>query len=102
MSKIVKVGKVDSAMMEAVAVQGDSLIYAHRDIEATTYACTGCGLVWTRKWHAESCEEREHATRFPQHYGWKANAYGKYFPSQTFVRRAVARDRGLVEAPVRA
>ena len=100
MSDIIKVGKVDSAMMVATGVAGDSMVYDHVAINATTYACTGCGLVWERKWYAETCEERKHAVKFPQHYGWKMNAYGKYFPTQTFVRRAIARDKSLVAVVV--
>lgn len=97
MSNVVKVGKVESAMMVATGILGDSMVYDHVAINATTYACTGCGLVWERKWHAETCEKREHAVKFPQHYGWKLNAYGKHFPTQTFVRKAVARDKSLVK-----
>jgi hypothetical protein len=99
MSDVVRVGKVDSAMMVATAVSGDSLIYDHVEINATTYACTGCGLVWGRKWYAETCEERKHATKFPQHYGWTMNAYGKYFPKDTYIRKAIARDTRLAKVP---
>jgi len=53
------------ATMDPILV-GDGLDYVEIDVEGYGWRCDGCGLVWTRKWHAETCESRSHASSFEQ------------------------------------
>ena len=91
MSSIVKVGKADTAMMEMRFSGADmNISYAEVGIEANTYACTGCGLVWDRKWYAETCESRNHVPSWEQRYGgYIENGVPKGYKG--YVRQALQR-----------
>ena len=70
MSNIVKLNTVDSSMMEMrVSGHDMNVTYEEVHIQANTYACVGCGLVWDRKWYAETCEKRNHVSKWEQRYG---------------------------------
>ena len=70
MSAIKRIGETSSGMMEPhVDSSGEATYYVKKEITATTYGCTGCGLVWDRKRYAEECESRGHSTFFTQYYG---------------------------------
>jgi hypothetical protein len=60
------------------------------------WRCDGCGLVWDRKWHAESCPSRNHATRWEQRYGGRVEN-GRHVGYTAYTRAAIRRER--VEAP---
>tara|TARA_Y100000310_G_scaffold249788_1_gene255910 strand:- start:1552 stop:1848 length:297 start_codon:yes stop_codon:yes gene_type:complete len=70
MSEIVKLDVVETEMME-MRLSGEALnvSYEQVGIQANSYGCTGCGLVWDRKWYAEQCEDRNHVSKWEQRYG---------------------------------
>lgn len=53
----------------------------------------GCRLVWTRKWHAESCAARGHRNRFYQYYYRQVVIEGNVtLIEERYERRALRRD----------
>ena len=70
MSNIVKLDVVETEMME-MRFSGVELnvSYEQVGIQSNSYGCTGCGLVWDRKWYAEQCEDRNHVSKWEQRYG---------------------------------
>jgi len=68
MAAVRKLGKVQSGAM-VPHVSGDSIWWEEERIEPHSYACLGCGNVWSRKWQAETCEDRGHVASFAQRYG---------------------------------
>jgi hypothetical protein len=91
MSSVRQLGKVEAEAME-MRFSGDSLSvsYVQADIKPFSYACLGCGLIWSRKWHAETCEERGHVATWEQCYGGLVEN-GEYRPAKTYTRRAIGR-----------
>jgi hypothetical protein len=70
MTTRVGTSKREHQVMEVVAVNADgNATYIERTISGYAWACDDCGLVWEKKWYAESCERRGHPKRFDQHYG---------------------------------
>ena len=65
---------------------------------AHLWRCDGCGLVWEKKWHAATCEQRRHVSSFPQGpYGVAGVVNGRPVPFpggeiRYYTRRAVRRD----------
>lgn len=88
MSAIRKVGKTSTRMME---MRGwEEVYYSEVGIQANTYACTDCGLVWDRKWYAETCEDRNHISTWEQKYGGRIEN-GRYIGYTAYVREAIYR-----------
>ena len=92
MSAIRKMDKVEAAYMEP-HISGNTVFYSENSGEFNSYACLGCGWIWDRKWQAETCEGRRHASRFEQGYGG-GGVNGVYKPATTFIRTPVGRMRG--------
>ena len=66
---------IDHEVMEP-HLSGDSLWYTEETIQqAKPWRCNGCGNIWAKKWHAETCEEREHRKSFDQKYAYKPEGY---------------------------
>ena len=79
--------KVTTTMMET----SNGETWHSKDIEVSLTACSSCGLLWDRKWQAESCEERGHVESFPQHYGGYVEN-DEYKPSKTYIRKSYGRN----------
>ena len=98
MAKVVRMGKINTTMM-APRFTGVELNvhWVHEDINPNSYGCTGCGLVWSRKWQAETCEEREHVRQFEQRYGGivENNVHKGY---KAYTRSAIGRDKAIRRA----
>ena len=98
MAKVVKMGKVNTEMMAPRFTGAElNVHWVHEDINPNSYGCTGCGLVWSRKWQAESCEERGHVRQFEQRYGGivENNIHKGY---KAYTRYAVGRDKAIRKA----
>ena len=67
MSEIRRVAPTEATIMEPYLV-GDGLEYRETTVKKWSWQCLGCGLLWSIKWHAESCERRDHAPRWEQMY----------------------------------
>lgn len=69
MSAIRKLETVAHQIMEP-HLSGDSLTYHEAEIESPAYQCLApnCGLVWAKKWHAETCEQHGHRPTWQQMY----------------------------------
>jgi hypothetical protein len=89
MSAIKTTIKVESIMMDP-RVSDSSVWWVEKDINPTLYYCSECQLLWSRKWHAEKCGQRNHITSFPQHYGG-VNENGVYKPRATYMRHSYGR-----------
>ena len=75
--------------------------YVETVLEQThLWRCDGCGLVWEKRWHAQSCEERGHARSFDQGpYGVRYVENGRPVGNLRWYRRsAVRRERVGVAA----
>ena len=95
MAKIVKMGKVQAEAMVAYGVPA-GIQWSPEGITPNSYGCVGCGLVWSRKWQASSCEERSHVRAFAQHYGgYMLN--GVHVGGKTYTRTALSRDEAICE-----
>jgi len=79
--------KVTTTMMETT--NGET--WHEKSIEVSLTACSSCGLLWDRKWQAESCEKRGHVESFPQHYGGYVEN-GVYKPANTYIRKSYGRN----------
>ena len=93
MSKVLRLDKVEAETMvphftgEALEVH-----WVPEDITPNSYGCAGCGLVWSRRWQAETCEERGHVSQFDQRYGGRfENGVHKGFTAYT--RYAIRRSK---------
>ena len=64
MSKVLKCEPIESAVMSATVDGG----YVERGYTGNAWKCAGCGRVWEKRWHSESCEQRGHVDRFKQEY----------------------------------
>lgn len=60
--KITKVGRTVTGVMEPM-MDGS---FRETSYEGNLWRCEECGLVWDKKWYAETCAQREHATSFQQ------------------------------------
>jgi len=103
MAKVVRMGKVDTTMMVPRFTGVElNVHWISEDIKPNSYGCTACGLIWSRKWQAESCEGRGHVREFDQKYGgYVENNIHKGF--KAYRRYAIGRDKGIqVEEAVTA
>jgi hypothetical protein len=96
MSKSTFVEASETAVMEPT-ITGT---YVERTVKSALWRCEGCGLVWEKRWHAETCESRGHKDRFAQGpYGVQRMENGKLVGTlHWYERRAVRRDRVAVSA----
>ena len=64
------------------------------------WRCDGCGLVWEKRWHAETCESRSHRASFEQGpYGVRYVENGRPVGDlKWYTRRAVRREKVEVVA----
>lgn len=69
-------------------------VEAHEE-KAHAWRCDGCGLVWEKRWHAETCESRKHITSFEQGpYGVSRVENGKLVGNlKWYTRRAIRREK---------
>ena len=95
MSSIVRVGRVSTSMMEP-NMMSEVDIWREVGIEANTYGCTGCGLVWDRKWYAEQCEDRNHAHTWEQRYGGRIENE-RHVGYKAYSRTALAYRKDIVK-----
>jgi hypothetical protein len=67
----------------------------HTAEQAHAWRCDGCGLVWEKRWHAETCTKRGHKTSFVQGpYGVRGVENGKLIGTPTYyTRRAIRREQ---------
>ena len=65
--------------------------YQERSYVAYEWMCTDCGLVWTRKWHAETCAERKHVSHWLQRYPKGPIVNGKPSRVDEYPRDAIRR-----------
>ena len=103
MAKVVRMGKVDTTMMAPRFTGAElNVHWVHEDIKPNSYGCTGCGLVWSRKWQAESCEERGHVSEFEQRYGGRFEQMlggpERHIGYTAYTRYAIGRDKAIREA----
>jgi len=103
MSKVVRMGKVNTTMMSPRFTGAElNVHWVHEDINPNSYGCTGCGLVWSRKWQAESCEERAHVRQFEQRYGGRVEqmvgGQPRHVDYTAYTRSAIGRDKAIRRA----
>lgn len=66
--------------------------YVQRTAEyASAWKCSDCGLVWQKKWYADTCGDRGHKSAFQQHYGGYV-LNGKYVGGTSYTRQALRRE----------
>lgn len=85
-------------------LSGDSVYYHEESIEGCAYRCNGCGLMWAKRWYAETCEKRGHKTSFDQVYTYRPEGFlthGRYAENR-YTRYALGRDRQFVKQEVAA
>jgi hypothetical protein len=97
MSNVTRREQAATEMMTATMsgnYEPHTLEYAH------LWRCDGCGLVWQKRWHAETCEGRGHKTSFQQGpYGVQRVENGKAVGTLTYyTRQAVRREKVEVMA----
>jgi hypothetical protein len=92
MSSVTRRDKINTEIMEPHLTQ-NTFYYVETTVEqVSSWRCDGCGLVWEKKWHAESCENRDHKTSFEQRYGGTI-VNGKHVGYRAFVRKAMRREK---------
>lgn len=83
--------KRNHQVMEVTHVYEDgSATYAERTITGFAWGCDSCGLIWEKKWHAESCSQHGHQPRFEQHYGGYV-VNGQHRGGTSYTRHAIGR-----------
>jgi hypothetical protein len=94
-STVTRRGKCETAAMEPT-VTGN---YYERSYEGYLWRCDGCGLLWTKRWHAETCESRGHKTMFKQGpYGCTGVVNGVMQGNLTWYDRvSVGREGGMTD-----
>jgi hypothetical protein len=91
----IKSWKVEHEVMEARLSGSDSLTYIEKTVSGNAHKCVECGLVWAKRWHAETCASRNHETAFVQRYAYKPEGYatnGKV-AWNSYTRYALGRDK---------
>lgn len=83
--------KIVAGTMEPL-IDGD---WRETNVEKYAYQCTGCGLVWSREWHADTCRDRGHVSEWQQRYtsGPVVNGrptHERFYPRIALRREAVA------------
>jgi hypothetical protein len=65
-----KLGHIKHEVME-MRFHGPALnvTYIEKTISGNAWACEDCGLIWEKRWYADSCTKRGHALAFEQTYG---------------------------------
>jgi hypothetical protein len=92
---VTRVGsKREHNVMEPILTpDGSDAGYVERTIEGFAWMCDDCGLIWEKKWHAETCIRRSHVRVWEQRYGgYVENGIhrgGKAFPRVAIGRRPV-------------
>ena len=93
-SRVSRLEARKTTIMEPV-LSGDSVVYRQADVDGYLWRCEDCGLVWDKKWYADSCSKRSHVPSFEQGpYGVTHMENGVpqgrlYY----YTRRAIRRDR---------
>jgi hypothetical protein len=95
MSKVTMQGECTTDVMQPTMDGG----YVQHSYNAKLWRCEGCGLVWDKKWYAETCESRGHIPT------WEQGPYGVTHVSNGvpqgnltyYTRQAVRRDK--IEQP---
>lgn len=87
----VRMERASTIVMEPHA---DGSYHEHTIQGAYLWKCSECGLVWEKKWHAESCTQRSHVESFEQGpYGVQGVVNGQPVGNlYWYTRRAVRRD----------
>ena len=67
MSKVTIQEPILTGVMQA-HVSDRSVTFAEASYQGNAWRCEGCGLVWEKRWHAETCDKRDHRTSFVQQY----------------------------------
>lgn len=88
MNAVRKMETVSTEIMEPL-MDGS---FREREVEKSAYQCTGCGLVWALKWHAETCGERDHKTQWFQRYATGPIVNGKPHSERFYPRTALRRE----------
>src|SRR5512141_2061531 len=86
--------KVTHEIMEPY-LSGDMLTYHEESITTNTWRCNACGLIWAKKWYAETCASRNHKTSFDQVYHYRPEGFlthGRYAETR-YTRYALGRDK---------
>lgn len=92
MASVTRLEERPTAIMEPLMDGG----FVESTIEhAHLWRCDGCGLVWQKRWHAETCAERGHKPSFEQGpYGVTHVVNGRLMGNpRYYTRSAVRRDR---------
>jgi hypothetical protein len=93
MSNVKQMEHIETAFMTPI-LHGTTMSYREDSGDAHAWQCLGCGLVWEKRWHAESCETRKHVPSFAQHYySGGAVVNGVYTGRKsTYTRKALRRE----------
>jgi len=59
---------ITTGVMQARLVGDSSVAYVETDYQGNAWRCEGCGLVWEKRWYAETCDKRDHKPSFVQRY----------------------------------
>lgn len=87
--KAIQREEIETTVMEPMLNGG----YHERTYAAHAWQCPSCGLVWDKKWYAESCATRNHAPSFQQRYGVRGTLNGKPYGNIYYVtRQSLRRD----------
>jgi hypothetical protein len=87
MSAIRPMNTTDHAVMEPLYDGG----FRETTITSRSYQCLGCGLVWAKRWHAETCEERRHVATWQQRYVTGPIVNGRPYAERFYPRYAIER-----------
>src|SRR5947209_6288837 len=89
MSTVTRRETIETSTMDALYEGG----YAQRDLTKRAWCCDGCGLVWTRRSQAESCESRGHVPQYVDTYYYQVVIEGHaQIVEQSYPRVALRRE----------
>lgn len=81
-------------------ILGEDVYYSEKPVTTHIYRCDGCGLLWNKRWYADTCGERKHISVWAQTYWHRAPGFqttGKVEPVH-YPREAVGRDKRVARA----
>jgi hypothetical protein len=85
-----RIAPTDAVVMEPFLV-GDSVEYREVTVKKWSWQCPECGLLWSIRWHAETCGSRNHADRWEQRYAYPPIVNGKPSRERFYPRLALGR-----------